>query len=88
MAKTMAGNTVCIRLPVEVKAQVEAMASEAGVGVSDIMRQALFAFMGGDPQFAHTRQQAYTMARKLVETLSQELPDSLDEAIARGLIEL
>ncbi len=75
----------CTRIPIDLDNAIVTYAQANGLTYSDVFRQALFMFMGAPADnWSAMRDQAYTLTRQLMAGMMSELPETYDEAIARG----
>lgn len=90
---TADGKNVCVRLPVELRQQVAAMAEALGVTLSELIRGLILkelgqpALVGVDEGYQAGRRLAIQMVRKIIASATASandmLPETYEEAVAR-----
>jgi antitoxin component of RelBE/YafQ-DinJ toxin-antitoxin module len=90
---TADGKNVCVRLPVELRQQVTALAQNLGVTLSELMRALILkelnepSLIGVDQGYEAGRRLAIQMVRKIMSAaatnIADMLPETYEEAVAR-----
>ncbi len=87
MRRMAEDNMLCLRIPLEVRAQLELTSTQLTMSISAVVRQLLMREFGADgsidPMYAQSRQTAAWLARAAIEQALGQLPETYEEALAR-----
>lgn len=78
-------SSLSIRIPDEIIDAIKALASQNGTSVNDVAVSMIYSALQANAElFTMMRQQAYSMAVRLVQGVGPQLPETLEQAIADG----
>lgn len=78
---------VCFRPVGDLADRIDYYTQTHGITKSELTRAALIVYLGADPNYQAIKEQAYSMFRRILGKLDAELPDTHEEAIARGYLD-